>query len=292
MDRLRSMEVFVAVADAGSFAAVAQAFDISPVMVGKHIAYLEQRLGSRLLHRTTRRQSLSAVGKEYCEQCRQILAQVKAAETGVEAMRAAPRGLLRISAPVTYGTEKMAAALTDYLERHQEVSVDLNLSDRYVDVIEEGFDAAIRVGAVEDESLVARPLAPFEVMVCASPAYLKKFGRPKTPDDLRHHRCLDFTHWQALTRWRLRDDGGVAVAPGRFRSNSGAGLRHAAIAGFGLIMQSAMMLEEDVRAGRLAPVLAKYTPPPRAVSLVYPSERRPSAKMTSFVDFMLERFGI
>ena len=291
MDRLRSMEVFVAVADAGSFAAVAQAFDISPVMVGKHIAYLEQRLGSRLLHRTTRRQSLSAIGKEYCAQCRHILAQVQAAESGAEAMRAAPRGLLRISAPVTYGTEKMAAALTEYLEKHADVSLDLSLSDRYVDVVEEGFDAAIRVGVVEDGSLVARPLQPFEVLICASPAYLKRFGTPKTPDDLRQHRCLDFTHWQALTRWRLRDDDGAKVAPGRFRSNSGAGLRHAAIAGFGLIMQSAMMLEEDVRARRLVPVLTKHTPAPRAVSLVYPSDRRPTPKMTTFVDFMLDRFG-
>jgi DNA-binding transcriptional LysR family regulator len=184
MDKLRSMEIFVAVVDAGNFTAAASQFNLSPVMVGKHIAELESTLGARLLTRTTRRQSLTEIGAQYVEQCRAILAQIAIAESGAEAMRSRPRGRLKITAPVSFGTEWVSPAITDYLRLHPDVSVDLSLSDRMVDMVEEGYDVAIRIGKQEDSTMIARPLFNYEMVVCATPAYLKQHGTPRTPEDL------------------------------------------------------------------------------------------------------------
>ena len=286
------MEVFVAVADAGSFAAVSNAFDISPVMVGKHIAFLEQRLGARLLNRTTRRQSLTEIGEQYRDQCRIVLAQVDAAESGAEAMCSAPRGLLKVSAPVSFGSERLSGVLTGYLERHLEVSLDLDLSDRYVDVVNEGFDAAIRIGELDDSAMIARTLRPYRMMICASPAYLRKHGKPATPADLVRHRCLDFSHWKKTVRWRLHDAGeGTVIPAARFRSNNGQSLKQAALAGFGIIMQAEIMLADEVAAGRLVSLLEAHIPAPRPMQLIYPRDRQPTPKLTTFVDYVLRHFG-
>jgi len=293
MDKLRSMEIFVAVVDAGSFTAAAEAFDISPVMVGKHIRLLEERIGARLLTRTTRRQSLTEIGRQYAERCRQILADIQAAESGAEAMRASPRGTLKLSAPVTFGTHRLAPALADYLAQHPDVSADLNLNDRVIDLVEEGYDAAVRIGALDDSSLVARPLASYRMMICASPAYLERAGTPRTPADLATHQCLDFMHWNKRLRWRLNDPHADApdVPASRFRSNNGQALRMAALRGHGIVMQTEILLAEDVEAGRLVSLLEDFLPPPRPMHLVYLRDRQATPKLTSFVDFMLERFG-
>lgn len=293
MDKLRSMEIFVAAVDAGSFTAAAEAFDISPVMVGKHIRHLEERLGARLLTRTTRRQSLTEIGRQYAERCRAILADIAAAESGAEAMRATPRGTLKINASVSFGTQRLAPALADYLARYPEVSVDLRLTDRVVDLAEEGYDAAIRIGALQDSGLIARPLAPYRMRICASPDYLARAGVPRTPADLASHQCLDFTHWNKRMRWQLANtDGGRNDTPSsRFRSNNGQALRMAALRGHGIVMQAEILLEDDIAAGRLVPLLDAYLPPPRPMHLVYPRDRRPTPKLTTFIDFVLERFG-
>ncbi|HAT29312.1 MAG TPA: LysR family transcriptional regulator [Janthinobacterium sp.] len=292
MDKLRSMEILVAVVDAGSFTAAAEAFDISPVMVGKHIAYLEERLGARLLARTTRRQSLTEIGRQYCEQCRLILAQVAAAENGAEAMRARPRGTLKITVPVSFGSEWLAPAMTDYLTLHREVSLDLNLNDRLLDLVDEGYDAAVRIGALEDSRLVARPLRPYGVAICASPAYLARRGTPRTPADLDSHECLDYIHWNKQVRWRLKGDGATRAGwSGRFRANNGQALRMAALQGFGVVMQAEMLLAQDIAAGRLVALLEDYVPAPRAMHLLYARERQATPKLSTFVDFTLERFG-
>jgi DNA-binding transcriptional LysR family regulator len=284
------MEVFVAVVDAGSFTAAAEMFAMSPVMVGKHIRQLEERLGARLLARTTRRQSLTEIGRQYAERCRQILADIKTAESGAEAMRSTPRGTLRISAPVSFGTQRLAPAMTDYLAAHSEVSLDLDLSDRMVDLVEEGYDAAIRIGELRDSTLVARPLTEYRMMLCASPEYLKQAGTPKTPEDLAHHQCLDFAPLNRRVRWNLNGTESEFPAS-RFRSNQGQALRMAALRGYGILLQSEALLGEDVAAGRLVPVLEEYLPAPRPVSLVYPRDRLATPKMTTFIAFMLERFG-
>ena len=294
MDKLRSMEIFVSVVDHGSFTAAADTFRISPVMVGKHIKQLEERLGTRLLTRTTRRQSLTEIGQQYVEQCRQILAQIAAAETGAEAMRATPRGKLKITAPVSFGSECIAPLMADYLDAYPEVSLELNLNDRMVDLVEEGFDAAIRIGKLEDSGMVARPLRPYAMVICASPAYLAKHGTPRTPDDLARHECVDFMQWSRHMRWRLsgkaaRHDG--AAAESRFRSNNGQALRMAALHGFGIVMQAEILLADDIAAGRLVPLLADYVPAPRLMHLLYPRDRQPTPKLTTFIDFLLQRYG-
>jgi DNA-binding transcriptional LysR family regulator len=294
MDRLRGMEVFVAVVDSGSFTAAAEAFNISPVMVGKHIRALEQRLGARLLTRTTRRQSLTEIGRQYCERCRAILAEIQAAESGAEAMRATPRGTLKLSAPVSFGTQLLAPAMADYLALHQEVSLDLNLNDRVIDLVEEGYDAAVRIGALDDSGLIARPLRPYRMVICASPDYLARAGTPRTPADLARHQCLDFMHWNKRLRWKLSNDGTspADVPASRFRSNNGQALRMAALRGHGIVMQAEILLGEDVASGRLVSLLEKHVPLPRQMHLVYPRDRQATPKMTTFIDFMLERFGV
>lgn len=293
MDRLRSMEVFVGVVAAGSFTAAAREFDMSTVMVSKHIAELEQRLGARLLNRTTRRQSLTEIGELYCEQCRQILAQVRSAESGADAMRSGARGTLKLSAPVAFGSECLAPAMVHYLDCHPEVSLDLELSNRLSDLVEEGLDAAIRIGALDDSAMIARPLRPYGMVICAAPTYLERHGTPQTPADLVNHQCLDFLHWRRLLRWRL--DGAQQDLPlpaSRFRSNNGQALKQAALAGFGLVMQAEIVLAEEIARGRLVQVLPDYVPPPKPLHLIYPRDRQSTPKLSTFVDFVVERFGL
>ncbi|TWI64481.1 DNA-binding transcriptional LysR family regulator [Pseudoduganella lurida] len=292
MDKLRSMQVFVAAVDAGSFAAAAERCGMSAVMVGKHIRALEQMLGAALLRRTTRRHALTEIGRRYADECRAIFAQISAAESGAETMRAAPRGLLKVTAPVSFGSQWLAPALTDYLAVHPEVTVDLNLNDRTVDLVEEGFDVAVRIGALPDSGMVARPLQPYAMAVCASPAYLEQHGTPRTPADLARHECLEFTGWLPGARWKLKGDkDGRHVPSGRFRSNGTAALRMAALHGFGIVMQAELMLADDIAAGRLVPLLRDWLPAPRPMHLVYPRDRRAMPKLTTFVDFLLARLA-
>ncbi len=293
MDRLLSMEVFVATVDRGSFTAAARAFRITPTMVGKHIRALEERLQARLLTRTTRRQSLTEIGRSYYDRCRRILEEVHDAETDAEAMRVAPRGELRVTAPISFGTLRLAPALAEYLTAYPEVGVELDLTDDPVDVVKEGFDAAIRVGPLADSALVARRLEPYRMMICAAPSYLARAGVPETPADLARHTCLAFTLWRNYSGWSLgrAERAPIKLPICRLRSNNALALRAAALQGVGLILQPEVVLADDVAAGRLVPVLRKFVPPPRPMNLLYPRDRRPTSKMTTFIDFVLRRFG-
>ena len=292
MDKLRSMEIFVAAVDTGSFTAAAERFGISAVMVGKHVRELEQRLGAALLTRTTRRQSLTEIGRQYAEQCRAILAQIHAAESLAETMRVAPRGVLKVSAAVSFGMEWLSPMIPDFLEMYPEVSVDLNLNDRMIDMVEEGFDVAVRIGKLEDSSLVARPLRPYGLAICASPDYLARRGVPQGPADLAQHECLEFSGWVPQARWRLKGEkDGRKVPLSRLRANNSYALKQAALKGFGLIMQAETALAQDIAAGRLVRVLDDYLPTPRSMHLLYPRNRQPTPKLTSFIDFMLARLG-
>ena len=294
MDKMRSMEVFVQVVDAGNFSAAARALDMSTVMVSKHVAALETLVGARLLHRTTRSQSLSEIGERYVEQCRQILQLVREAETGAMAMRAAPRGTLKVSAPVAFGSQCLAPAMAEYLDRHPEVSLDLELSNRLSDVVEEGLDAAVRIGHLKDTAMVARPLRPLQMIICAAPGYLKRHGTPRTPADLARHQCMNFTHWRHETRWRLAGPADADASPPacRMRSNNGEVLSHAAIEGLGVVMQAEAMLADEMARGRLVPILRGYWPTPRPMHLIYPRDRQSTPKLSSFVEFVVERFGL
>jgi DNA-binding transcriptional LysR family regulator len=293
MDRLLSMEVFVAVIESGSFTSAAEVFQISPPMVGKHIRDLEARLGARLLSRTTRRQSLTEIGQQYYARCKFILGEIKAAETGAEAMRGVPRGTLRVNAPVSFGSMQLAPLIGEYLAANPAVNLNLTLDDRLVDIVDEGYDAAIRIGTLADSGLIARRLAPYRMLICASPAYLERTGMPTQPADLAAHQCLDFTYWSKRGGWRLGRHEGNDFAPAghRFRTNNGQALRMAALAGLGIVMQSEALLADDVRSGRLVEILQDFRPAPRPMQIVYPRDRQAVPKLTTFIEFMIRRFG-
>jgi len=294
VDKFVSMEIFVAVVDEGSLTAAAERFHISAAMVGKHIRSLETRLATRLLTRTTRRQSLTEIGRQYYEQCRRILADVKDAESLAEAMAATPRGVLKVTVPLTYGVEVFAPAMTDYLGAWPDVSLELDLSNRVIDLVEEGFDASVRIGQLADSSFVARPLKPYRMRACASPAYLQKHGMPRTPADLANHECLGFLHWGREGVWRLDGDtvDENVLRAGRFRANNGQALKAAALRGFGLVLQPEVLLAREIASGELVPVLDDFLPDGAPVHLIYPRDRRATPKLTSFIDFVIERFGV
>jgi DNA-binding transcriptional LysR family regulator len=293
MDRLTSMSVYLRVVEKGGFSAAAEEFDISPTMVGKHVRALEERLGGRLLNRTTRSQSLTELGRTYYERCKQVVADVEAMEDIASEMRSAPRGVLRVNAPMSFGSMQLAPALADYLERFPEVQVDLSLNDRIVDLVDEGYEVAIRVGALADSGLVARKLAPYRIVACASPDYLARHGKPRTPRDLLKHNCLAFSYGSPGYQWHFKGPSGKQIISikGRLQINNGAGLLSAALKGIGIIMQPESLVADDIAAKRLVRILPNHEPAPRAMHVIYHADRRPTPKLKSFVDFVLERFG-
>jgi DNA-binding transcriptional LysR family regulator len=293
MDRFTSMSVFVRAAEARSFTGVAEEFAISPTMVGKHIKALEERVGARLLNRTTRRQSLTEIGRIYYERCRQILSDADAAEASANELQAAPRGLLRINAPVTFGSQRLTAAVCDFMRLYPEVEVNLVLSDRIVDLVEEGYEAAIRVGPLADSELIARKLAPYRMAVAASPAYLAEFGRPQAPEELGRHNCVGFAYWAERDRWIFHkgERQETVQIKARLTSNNGQALRNAALAGVGIVMQGEVLLAEDIAAGRLVAVLPDWQAPSRPMHVLFLPDRRPTPKLRAFIDFIVARFG-
>lgn len=293
MDRLTSMEVFAKVAETGSFAAAAAAIRISGPMVGKHIRLLEEHLGVRLLNRTTRRQSLTDAGRDFLERTRIVLAEVEAAEALAAESRARPRGELRINAPFTFGTHSLAPVLPDYMQENPDVAVKLTLSDRMVDLVDEGYDCVFRVGPLTDSTLIARGLRSLEFLVCASPAYLRRRGSPVEPSDLAAHDCLGFAGSALENAWRLAGPRGEVVVPikPKFSVNSGQALRQAALSGLGVILQAAELMREDVAEGRLVRVLPDWTPAKRPMHLLFAPDRRLTPKLRSFIEFAAKRFG-
>src|ERR1700692_378951 len=292
MDKLRCMEAFVAVVETGNFSAAADKLDVSSVMVGKHIRQLEELLGARLLQRSTRRQSLTEAGAAFYESARTVLEQVRVAEHSIETMQATPRGLLRMSAPVTLGACAVAPLISGYLRQHTEVKVELVLSNTRVDLIEEGFDMAIRIGALADSELVARPLRPYRMIICAAPAYLERAGVPRTSADLANHQCLAHLVWNGRTTWQLEDKPEYAwPAETRFASNDGQALRAAAVNGAGLILQPEVLLADDLASGRLVPLLHSHVSAARAAHLVDLRDRPPRRKLMSLVEYLLERMS-
>ncbi|MBS7541787.1 LysR family transcriptional regulator [Ancylobacter oerskovii] len=293
MDRLTSMEVFAKVAEAGSFSAAADAMGISGPMVGKHIRLLEEHLGVRLLNRTTRRQSLTDAGKDFLERTRIVLAELEAAEAMAAQNRAAPRGELRINAPFTFGTYSLAPVLPDFMAQYPDVTIRLNLSDRLVDLVDEGYDCVFRIGRLSDSTLIARGLRPQGFLACASTDYLRRQGVPSSPEDLVRHDCLGFAGSVLETSWRFIGASGEVVVPikPKFSVNSGQALRQAALAGSGIILQAAELLQEDIATGGLTPILSDWLPATRPKHLLFAPDRRITPKLRAFIDFAVEQFG-
>ena len=294
MDRLESMAVFVEVVAAGSLAAAAERRGLSPSMVGKHLRALEERLDVRLLQRTTRRQRLTQAGELFLDRCREILSRVDAAEDDTSALRGEPVGLLRISAPISFGVTQLAPAMAGFLAAHPRVEVELLLTDAPVEPVGEGVDAAFRIGPLADSWLVARPLVQYyRMVVCAAPAYLAGRAAPVTPHDLSRHDCLGHTRWGLRHAWRFEGPEGPIEVPldYRLRIDNGPGLREAALAGAGIILQPHALVGDDIAAGRLQRLLPGYRARGRSFFLVHTQDRAAPAKLRAFVDFAIQRFG-
>ena len=289
MDKLRGMEAFVAVVEGGSFTEAAQRLEVSAVMIGKYVRQLEEHLGARLLQRTTRRQSLTDAGRVFYEDAKRALEQVRMAETSIERLRASPSGTLRVSAPTTFGACIVAPLAATFQRMHPRVRVELELSNRNVDLIDEGFDLAIRIGELGDADLIAKPLTLYRMVICASPGYLAQYGRPETPQDLSAHHCLAHSVWNSRNGWKL---GGGDAPPFStepvFTCNDGNGLRMAALAGAGLLLQPEVLVASDLASGTLEQVLQAYLPKPHPIHIVYRHDRRPLPKLTRFVAHLLE----
>ncbi len=293
MDRFVGMAVFAKVVDSASFAAAARHFGMSPAMVSKHVQTLEERLGARLLNRTTRRVSATEAGQDYYERAVRILAEMEDAESVAGDMQSSPRGQLRITAPVSFGTHLLAPIVADYLVQYPDVSIDLSLDDPYVDLLEKRFDLGIRFGHLANSSLIARKLYALETYLCAAPAYLAKNGAPHVPADLAKHRCLIYTHaapqnvWSFVGRDGKEEDVHIS---GRFQANSGDVLLPPALRGCGLLLAPDYLVEDHIKAGRLVRIMPEYRTHETPVYAVYPS-RNLSAKSRTFVDFLAARFG-
>ena len=285
------MASFTRVVQKGSFAAAAEGPGLTAAMIGNHVRFLKARLGARLLNSTTRRQSLTELGRGYYERCRHILAEVEAAEAQAADLRGAPRGLLRITVPVALGTSLLPRLLAEYLRLQPEVEVELVLNDRVVDLLDEGFKVAIRVGALVDFGLVARPLAPYRVVLCAAPGYLRERGVPHAPADLAGHSCLDFTLSALHGAWRL-GYAETVVPRCRLRADNVQVLRAAALDGVGIVILPEVLVDEDLAAGRLIDLLPDHAPPARPMHLLTRPDRRPTPKLRSFFEFIMGQLGV
>jgi DNA-binding transcriptional LysR family regulator len=294
MDRFAVLEAFVRVAETGSFSEAARRLRTSKSAVSRHVAALEADLGVRLLQRTTRSLTLTEAGHGYFGRASRILADLVEADQSVSRMQAAPRGRLRVNAPMSFGYLHLAAAIPDFLVRHAEVSVELTMNDRFVDLVDEGFDMAVRIGSLADSSLVARRLAPIRRAVCASPDYLAARGTPASPDDLQTHDCIGYTAVAQPQEWRFLDTDGrprsMAVT-GRLCANNGDAIRAAALRGAGIAYMPTFIVGGDLKNGGLTKILDAFVPQDMTLNAVYPHARHLSPKVRAFVDFLAERFG-
>lgn len=293
MDLFTSMTVFVTVVDQGNFTAAAEQLEISRASTSKHIASLEDGVGGRLLNRTTRRISLTEAGKAYYERCKQILEDVAEAECVVTGFSTDPRGLLRINAPMSFGTRHFADIIAQFCRVHSAIDVQLSLSDRIVDVVDEGYDLVIRITQLKESSLIARKLAPCRRILCASTAYLTEHGVPSHPDELGEHNCLHYAYLESGTSWILNGPDGEhrVKIRSRLTANNGDALCKAAIQGLGIALLPTFIVGDAIRNGELEVILPAYQPVATSIYAVYASRQHLSAKVRTFIDFVVEQIG-
>ena len=294
MDRFDNMRVFAKVVESGGFTSAAVRLGMSASMVSQHVKELEERLSVRLLNRTTRKVSLTETGRAYYQRCTRLLADLEETEHAASDMHAAPRGELRVNSWPSFGVRHLALAVADFTARFPAISVELMLSDRMADLIDDGFDVAVRAEPLHDSSLIARQLAPLRIVVCGAPSYFETHPKPRTPADLKDHNCLTMTGSALYRMWHLRAADGTAIdiAPvGNLHSNISSVLETAALAGHGLAWLPTYLCCDALRSGRLVTVLDDYMAPPYAIRALYPHNRHLSAKVRAFVDFLAARFG-
>jgi DNA-binding transcriptional LysR family regulator len=290
MDKLRAIEVFVQVVEAGSLTAAAEALGLSAPSVVRSLAALERDVGVRLINRTTRRSSLSDEGREYYQRCKRVLAEMEAADAMLSARRIEPKGLLRLTAPVMYGRMHVAPVVADFVAKYPEVEVELLLFDRIVDLVEEGIDAAVRIGHLAESTLVARRIGETCRVVCAAPAYLKRAGTPKAPADLAGHRCVVFTGISAANEFVFGDTP-VERVPihAVVRTNQFDVAADGCLRGLGCSQFLSYQVDALFAAGKLQRILARFEPPPLPIHIVYPHARLLSANVRAFVDLAVGR---
>jgi len=287
------MSLFVRTVEEGSFSAAARALDLTPSAVSKQINRLEDRLNVRLFNRTTRQLSLTEAGRAFYGRCTRIVADIDAAEEAVHSLHNTVRGVLRVSATVAFARVQVVPRLATFLARYPELSIHFELTDRSVDLVEEGIDVAIRLSEqVDDPSLVARKLAVNRRMICAAPAYLARRGMPASPEALREHNCLTLYNVTSFNEWEFEaaDSSRKIRVAGSFSANNADALYQAVLAGIGLARLSLFLVEPDIKAGRLVPVLPEYIHEKAALFALYPHRRHLSSKARAFVDFLIEQF--
>lgn len=291
MERFSGLEAFVAVVDEGTFTKAADSLGVSKSHVSKQVSALENRLGSRLLNRTTRSLSLTAAGRAFYERCVQILEQIDEAERAVTQLQTQPRGLLRISVPLTFGVKYLSDAIAEFLELHDDLEIDVDFTDRRVDLIAEGLDVVVRIGRLEDSSLAFRRLGGYCQILCASPEYLARHGAPRTPLDLNPDHCFEYAYQQAASlRFQRGEEEHFIRASGRLRANNGEALLHACLQGVGLALLPSFFVANHLKSGELVGLLEDWMDDNGlGIWALYPHSRHLSAKVRHFLDFIAER---
>lgn len=293
MDQFKEMEAFVAVAQLGSFVKAADKLGLSKAMVSRHVSELEARLGVRLMQRTTRRLSLSDAGADYLQRCAQILGDLHDANAAVSATAVQAQGLLKVTAPLTFGIRHLAPLWGEFLRVHPRVELEVNLNDRMVDLVEEGYDLAVRIGQLSSSTLIARRIAGTRLVLCASPRYLQRATPITDLADIAQHDVMAYTYLATGEQWQFSGPQGtrsIEVRP-RLRSNSGDTCRAAALADQGIIFQPTFLVGEDLKAGRLVEILPQYAGPELDINLVYPSRLHLSHKVRAMVEFLAAAFA-
>ncbi len=294
MDRLTEMEAFIMVVDAGGFTEAARRLGVSKSAISKHVSALEGRLGARLLNRTTRRVSPTEIGLAYYDRAGRVLAEAEEADAMAAAMQGAPRGRLRVSAPLTFGQRYLAPAVAAFLKTYPDVSVHLEMDDKFVDLVSGNFDLAVRIGDLPDSSLIAKKLGEASRHVVASPAYLAEHGEPTSIEQLQSHELLHYSNLSWGNYWRLKGPGGderQIRAGGRLSANNGDALLEAAAEGLGIAMQPAFICAASIRSGRVKDIMTGLNLGPVGIYAVFPPGQYPAPKVRAFIDFMSARFG-
>jgi DNA-binding transcriptional LysR family regulator len=290
MDRLTSLTAFVRVVDAGGFSAAGRRLNMSTTMVSNHVQALEDRLGARLLNRTTRKVSLTEVGRAYYDRCIQILADIEQADDIAGALQSTPRGTLRLYT-ATHIVPFVAPVVAEFLAKYSDVKVDLNMGERSVDIIDEGFDVAVRMTPPPDSSLITRNLATWRHVLCCSPGYLEKHGRPQQLSDLSGHNCVRHVNYPFDDEWRFVDRKGASASvriSGNLISNSGDMTRTAGLQGVGVCLAPGFLIHDDLDEGRLVRLLPEYRPVELSMNAVYPHRHHLSAKVRTFIDMLVQ----
>jgi len=294
MDKFQEMASFVAVVEAGSFVGAADATGLSKAAVSRHVAELEQRLGARLLHRTTRRLSLTDDGQLFFTRAKEMLAAIDEAESEISSRSGEPSGLLRINAPLTFGVLHLAPLWGRFAQLYPKVSLDIELSDRVVDLVEEGYDLAVRITNLPSSQLVSRRLASTRMVACASPQYLALHGTPAHPDELAQHEVISYSYWAARNEWTFTapDDSLITVRThARIHANNGDTCRAAALDHQGIILQPDFLVADDLRRGDLVELLPTYRAMTLGIHAVYPSRKHLPIKTRRLIDFLVEAFA-